>query len=272
MDAEQILQKLTEMSVEYLPKLGLGIVTLVIGLWVAGLINKLIIKAFKKGKVDETLIGFLESFIGAILKILVVISVASMVGIKMTSFIAMLSAMAFAVGLAFQGSLSNFAGGVLIIILKPYKVGDYIEAQGHSGIVNSIQIFHTILKTVDNKTVIIPNGPLSNGNIINYTSENKRRVDWTFGISYASDFNKAKEIIQGILTKDERIMKDPAPFSRVGKLNDSSVDITVRVWTKTADYWNVFFDVVENVKTEFDANGIEIPFPQTDVHIHNKNA
>lgn len=269
MNWQNIYSKVSEMTIMYIPKLALGVFTLIIGLWLAGILTKLIIAGSKKSKVDETLVGFIDSFIGAVLKVLVIISVASMVGIKMTSFIAILSAMAFAIGLAFQGSLSNFAGGVLIILLKPFKVGDYIEAQGHSGSVDAIQIFHTILKTVDNKTIIIPNGPLSNGNVINYTSESSRRVDFSFGIGYQDDFTKAKKIILDIVSKDRRILQDPAPFARVGELGDSSVNITVRIWCKTADYWDVHFDMIEQVKTAFDANNIEIPYPQTDVHIHN---
>ena len=181
-----------------------------------------------------------------------------------------MGAMAFAVGLAFQGSLSNFSGGVLIILLKPFKSGDFIDAQGHMGTVDSIQIFHTILKTVDNKKIIIPNGPLSNGNIVNFSAQETRRVDWVFGISYGDDFEKAKKLIIDILAKDSRVLKDPAPFARVGELANSSVNITTRAWVSLAEYWDVYFDVIENVKKSFDSNEINIPYPQTDVHIIQK--
>ncbi len=267
---EAILQKITDMAIQYTPKVLLGILTLIIGFWIARVVTRLVHGALVKSKVEITLLEFLTSIIGIILKVLVVVSVATMIGIQMTSFIAILSAMAFAVGLAFQGSLSNFSGGVLIILLKPFKNGDFIEAQGHMGTVDSIQIFHTILKTPDNKKIVIPNGPLSNGNIINYSAQETRRVDWTFGIAYDADFEKAKKLIIDILNNDERIIKEPAPFARVGELADSSVNIKTRAWVPLAEFWNVHFDVIEKVKKSFDANGITIPFPQTDVHIIQK--
>lgn len=267
---ETILQKLTDMAIQYAPKVVLGIVTLIIGFWVARVITKIVHKALIRSKVEVTLLEFLTSIIGIILKVLVIVSVATMIGIQMTSFIAIMSAMAFAVGLAFQGSLSNFSGGVLIILLKPFKSGDFIEAQGHMGTVDSIQIFHTVLKTVDNKKIIIPNGPLSNGNIVNYTAQETRRNQWIFGIGYGDDFEAAKKLIMEIMEQDERILKDPAPFARVGELGDSSVNITVRAWIPLAEFWNVHFDVIEKVKKSFDENGINIPFPQRDVHIIQK--
>jgi small conductance mechanosensitive channel len=174
-----------------------------------------------------------------------------------------------AVGLALQGSLSNFAGGVLIILLKPFKVGDFIEAQGFLGTVSGIQIFNTILKTPDNKTIIIPNGSLSNGNIVNYTTEKKRRVDVVVGISYDDDFRKAKDIIKQLIADDERIMKDPEPFVAVSELGESSVNIVTRVWTDIADFWPVKFDLTENIKLQFDEEDITIPYPQRDVHMYN---
>lgn len=267
---EMIIQKITDMAILYLPKVLLGIVTLIVGFWLAKVITKVLHKSLEKAKVEETLLAFLTSIVSILLKVLVVISVATMVGIQMTSFIAIMGAMAFAVGLAFQGSLSNFSGGILIILLKPFKSGDFIEAQGHSGTVDSIQIFHTILKTVDNKKIIIPNGPLSNGNIVNYTAQDTRRNNWVFGIGYGDDFEKAKRLILDILEADERVLKDPAPFAKVGELAGSSVNITVRSWVSLAEYWNVHFDVIEKVKKSFDENGISIPFPQTDVHIIQK--
>ena len=270
-DWQSLYNKGMEMVVQYAPKVLLGIITLIIGFWVVKLVVKLTKKAMIKAKVEESLLDFISNLVGILLKVLVLISVASMVGIKMTSFIAILSAMALAVGLALQGSLSNFSGGVLIIILKPFKLGDFIEAQGFTGIVTSIQIFHTVLKTPDNKTIIIPNGPLSNGNIMNYTMEDRRRVDITFGISYDDDFRKAKDIIMDVVNNHDKVIKDPAPFARVGELGDSSVNIKMRIWAKTSDYWDVYFDVMETVKLKFDENNITIPFPQRDVHIFNQN-
>jgi len=267
---EIIVQKITDMTIQYLPKVLLAVVTLIIGFWIAKILTKILHKALEKAKVEVTLLKFLTNIISIMLKVLVIISVATMVGIQMTSFIAIMGAMAFAIGLAFQGSLSNFSGGILIILLKPFKSGDFIEAQGYMGTVDSIQIFHTVLKTVDNKKIIIPNGPLSNGNIVNFTAQDTRRNDWVFGIGYGDDFEKAKRLILDILEADERVLKDPAPFVRVGELANSSVNITVRSWVVLADYWDVHFDVIEKVKKSFDKNGISIPFPQTDVHIIQK--
>lgn len=190
-----------------------------------------------------------------------------MVGVQMTSFIAILGAAGLAFGLALSGTLQNFAGGVMLLIYKPFKVGDYIDAQGSAGTVAEIQIFHTILKTVDNKTIIIPNGGLSNSTMTNFSTEPLRRVDLTFGISYSDNIDKAREIILSVITADERIHKDPVPFVGVISLGDSSVNLVTRVWADTPNYWAVFFSTNENVKKEFDKSGISIPFPQRDVHL-----
>lgn len=267
---EMILQKVTEMAIQYLPKVFLAIITLIVGLWLAKVLTRVLHKALVKAKVEVTLLEFLTNIIGIALKVLVIISVATRLGIQMTSFIAIMSAMAFAIGLAFQGSLSNFSGGVLIILLKPFKSGDFIEAQGYMGTVDAIQIFHTVLKTVDNKKIVIPNGPLSNGNIVNYTAQETRRNEWVFGIGYGDDFEVANRLILDILEADERILKDPPPFARVGELANSSVNIKARAWIPIGEFWNVHFDVIEKVKKSFDENDIHIPFPQTDVHIIQK--
>jgi len=205
--------------------------------------------------------------IAVILKIMVIISVASMVGIAMTSFIAILGAAGLAVGLALQGSLANFAGGVLILIFKPFKVGDVITAQGFTAAVKEIQIFQTILKTPDNRTIIIPNAKLSNESLVNFSVEPTRRVDLVFGIGYNDDIEKARKVLQDIIAKDERILTDPAPFVRVSELADSSVNFTLRLWVNAADFWNVHFDTIESVKKQFDTNKISIPYPQMDVHV-----
>jgi len=265
------LNKAIELIMEYGPKLLLAVVVLIIGLWIIKGIKKIVTKALEKGNVEISLQRFLISMIGIGLKILLLISVASMVGIATTSFVAMLGAATFAVGLALQGSLSNFAGGVLILLLKPFKVSDTIEAQGFVGKVHEIQIFNTLIKTFDNKMIYIPNGSLSNGNITNYSQEPIRRVDMTFGISYGDDIKKAKDILKTLVENDSRILKDPAPLIAVSNLGDSSVDFAVKVWCDTVEYWNVYFDMQENVKMTFDKEGISIPFPQTDVHLFNED-
>lgn len=251
----------------YTPKLILAIITLIAGLWIIGILKNSFNKTMKKRDIDESLRNFLTSLISVTLKVLLIISVISMIGIETTSFLAVIGAAGLAIGLALQGSLSNFAGGVLILILKPFKVGDYIEAQGEAGTVNTIQVFHTILKTPDNKTIILPNGSVANGNITNYSTENTRRVDFAFGISYTDDIQKAKSILNQIIQTDNRIIHNPLPMVAVGELADSSVNITVRVWCNKNSYWDIYFDMFEKVKTEFDKQGISIPFPQTDVHI-----
>jgi small conductance mechanosensitive channel len=243
---------------------------LIIGFWITKIIVKQIAKIMAKRNVDAGLVTFLRSFLGIALKAMIIVSVMGMVGIEMTSFIAILGAAGLAVGLAFQGTLSNFAGGVMILIFKPFKVGDYVEAQGFAGSVKEIQIFNTILTTVDNKIIIIPNGGLANGSMTNYTQQATRRVDWKFGVAYGSDYKKVREIILNIVNSDKRVLKDPEIFIGLGEMADSSVNIVTRVWTKTEDYWGVFFDVNEKIYETFNKEGIEIPFPQMDVHVKNK--
>lgn len=265
------LQKGIELIIEHGPKLLLAILVLIIGLWIIKGIKKLVSKAMEKGHVEVSLQKFLISLIAIGLKVVLLISVASMVGIATTSLVAMLGAATFAIGLALQGSLSNFAGGVLILLLKPFKVGDVIEAQGYVGKVHEIQIFNTILKTFDNKVIYIPNGSISNGNITNYSKEPIRRVDMTFGIGYGDDIKKAKDVLIKLVEDDSRILKDPAPLIAVSNLGDSSVDFAVKVWCDTSEYWNVYFDMHEKVKLTFDAEDISIPFPQTDVHLFKED-
>ena len=253
----------------YGPKLIGAIVALVIGLWLIGWALKLANRAMTKASVDASLKPFLISLIGGLLKVMLAISVMSMLGIAMTSFIAILGAAGLAVGMALSGTLQNFAGGVIILLFKPFKVGDFIEAQGYAGVVKEIQIFITILTTGDNKTIIIPNGGLSNGAMINYSTQSTRRVDWVFGIGYGDDVKKAKAIINEILEADTRVLKDPAVFIALSAMADSSINLTVRVWVNAPDYWGVFFDTNEKVYNDFNAGGINIPFPQMDVHVHN---
>lgn len=257
-----------EMAIGYGPKLILAIVTLIIGLWVISAFTSGVRKGFEKSGMEESLRGFLLSLISIGLKVLLVISVASMVGVETTSFIAVLGAAGLAVGLALQGSLANFAGGVLILIFRPYKVGDYIDAGGVSGSVRKIEIFSTVLTTPDNKTIIVPNGSVSNSAITNYSTQETRRVDIVFGIGYDDDMKKAKDILSGLIEADDRILKDPEPAVVVSNLGDSAVDITTRSWVNSGDYWGVYFDLIENGKRAFDENGISIPYPQSDVHLY----
>lgn len=263
------LGSISDLAVKYGLKLLLALITLVIGLWIIKMILNAIGRNMEKRDVDATVRQFLRSLLSALLKIMLIIAVISMVGVEMTSFVAILAAAGFAIGMALSGTLQNFAGGVILIIFKPFKAGDFIDAQGYMGTVKEIQIFNTILKTPDNKTIIIPNGGLSTGSMTNFSTEPQRRVDFTFGIGYSDDIDKAKSVISRLIDADSRILKDPAPFVAVSELADSSVNLVVRVWADAGNYWGIFFDMTENVKKAFDKEGISIPFPQTDVHVYN---
>lgn len=259
--------KAYELGIEYAPRLALAILTLLIGLWIISGIVKLIKLSMERSKVDPTLIPFMSSLVSWIFKVLLFISVASMIGIATTSFVAVLGAAGLAIGLALQGSLANFAGGVLVMVFKPYKVGDLIESQGHLGVVKEVQIFNTILIAPQSKQVIIPNGATSNGSIVNYTVEGKIRVDLTVGVSYDADIDKTKAVLMDVLVANDKVMQDPAPFVGVLEMGDSSVNFAVRPHCLPKDYWDVFFSVNEEVKKALDKNSISIPFPQRDVHL-----
>ena len=220
-----------------------------------------------KREMDPTLKPFLNSLVGIILKAMLLISVASMIGIETTSFVAILGAAGLAIGLALQGTLQNFASGVMILIFKPFKTGDFIEAGGYKGTVQGIEIFNTMLLTIQNRLIIIPNSTITSSSIINFSAMDTARVDFTIGISYTSNIKTAKEIIERIYSSDSRILKEPAPMVAVSNLGNSSVDLTVRCWVATPDYWDVFFDFNERFKIELEAGGISIPFPQMDVHL-----
>ena len=267
---EKYLDLVKTMLVEYGPKLIGALVVLFVGLWIIKALNRSIKKLMLKSKMDDSLVPFLSSLIGSILKVLLIISVMGMIGIEMTSFIAILGAAGLAIGMALSGTLQNLAGGVMILIFKPFKVGDFIEAQGYMGVVKEIQIFNTILTTPDNRKIIIPNGGLSASSMVNYSAMETRRVDFTFGIGYGDDIDKAREVILGEINKLPYVLKDPEPFVMVGELADSSVNFTTRVWVKGEDYWTCFFELTENVKKALDANNISIPYPQTDVHLFNE--
>ncbi|WP_407291933.1 mechanosensitive ion channel family protein [Stutzerimonas zhaodongensis] len=252
--------------IQYGAQVTLALVTLLVGWW---LINKLVGKVgnvLNRRQVDPSLHGFIESLASIILKVLLLISVASMIGVETTSFIAVIGAAGLAIGLALQGSLGNFAGGVLILIFRPIRVGEWIEAQGVAGTVHSIQIFHTVLKSADNKTIVVPNGSLSNGHITNYSREPRRRADINIGIDYGADIKLARKILLEI-AEDERVLRDPEPVVHVVALADSSVNLSLRVWVATGDFWPVTFGFTELVKERFDAAGIGIPFPQRVVHL-----
>jgi len=271
MNTEKILDQLTQIAVEYGPKLLGAIVVLIIGGWVIKGLTRAIGKMMDKSKMDESLKPFLKGLVGMLLKALLIISVLGMLGIEMTSFIAILGAIGLAIGLALSGTLQNFAGGVMILIFKPFKIGDLIEAQGYLGLVKEIQIFNTILTTLDNKTIIIPNGGLSTSSMTNYSTEEERRVDWTIGIAYGDDVDKARTVIKRLCDEDSRILKNPEVFIQVSELADSSVNFTVRAWVKAPDYWGVFFDLNEKVYKTFGTEGLNIPFPQMDVHVHKND-
>ncbi len=258
---------LVPIATEYGTKLLAGVATLVIGLWIVSIINGFVRRMFERSGVDPSLRSFLGSMISILLKVMVYITALGMLGVEMTSFVAILGAAGLAVGLALSGTLQNFAGGVMILLFKPYKVGDFIEAQGYSGVVKEIQIFITVLTTGDNKTVLIPNGPLATSSLINYSTQPRRRVDWMFGISYGDDVDKAYEVLKKLIAEDERILGDPEPFMALHTLADSSVNIVVRVWVNSGDYWPVHFSMNEKVYKTFPNEGLSFPFPQMDVHL-----
>ncbi len=270
MNLEGIKDYIIQFSTEYGIKLLGAIIALVVGFRVIKLLLKAFSKVLEKFNVDETLRPFLKTLIGILLKVLLIISVLGMLGVEMTSFIAILGAMGLAIGMALSGTLQNFAGGVVILILKPFKVGDFIEAQGYVGIVKEIQIFTTVVKTVDNKIIYIPNGALSTSSLVNYSVEAERRVDFVFGIAYGDDYDLAKQVLLELINADERVINEPdVPFVALTELGDSSVNITVRVWTKSENYWGVKHDLTEKVYKTFPQKGLSIPFPQMDVHVHN---
>ncbi len=251
---------------EILPNLITATIILVVGYWIVKIINRLVHKFFQKKDYDLALESFLQSFISIALKLLLFVLVITQLGVKSSSLVALVGAAGLAVGLALQGSLSNFAGGVLILIFKPFKVGDFISAQGVDGTVKEITIFTTKLNTFGNQLAILPNGQLSNNNIINYNAEDTRRDKIDIGIGYGSNIKKAKDILLDICATQEGILKDPAPVVFVGALADSSVNLTLRFWAKNEDFWAAHFFVMEETKARFDKEGIEIPFPQLDVH------
>ena len=258
---DNYLDAIKKLLIEYSPKVLTALVVLIIGLVIIGFIKKLAKKIMVKRGVDETLQKFLTNLLSWTLKILLFVSVVAKLGIETTSFAAVIAAAGLAIGLALQGSLSNFAGGALIMIFKPIKIGDLIEAQGEIGSVKEIEIFTTKLIGLSNKEIIIPNGALSNGNIVNYTSMGTRRVDLVFGVSYDADIKQTKDVLMKVLKSNPKVLQDPEPTVNVKELADSSINFVVRPWCNTSDYWNVYFEVTEQVKYDLDKAVIEIPYP-----------
>jgi small conductance mechanosensitive channel len=268
MNMDALMAKIYELLTIYGLKILAAIAVFVIGRWVAKGLRNLARRVMEKKAVDQTLTSFAVNLAYVALLAFVIIAALGQLGIQTTSFIAVIGAAGLAIGLALQGSLSNFAAGFLMIIFRPFKIGDLIEGAGVTGVVEEIEIFTTTLKTPDNKTVIIPNASLTSGNIVNWTAKGTRRVDLMMGIGYDDDIDKARKIMADIIAQDARILKDPAPMIAVAELADSSVNFTVRPWAKADDYWGVYFDLTEKFKKAFDAEGISIPYPQRDVHIY----
>ena len=245
-----------------------AVAILIIGKWLAGLVTRILRSVMTKAKTDEMLVKFIGSIVYYAMLAFVIIAAISQLGVQTTSVIAVFGAAGLAIGLALQGSLANFAAGVMLIVFKPFRVGDYVEAAGTAGTIEGIMIFNTRLKTPDNKVVWVPNGKIFDGNIINYNASDTRRVDMVFGCAYEDDLTKAKSILEDLLKNDDRILADPAPTVKVSALADSSVNFNVRPWVKTPDYWGVYWDMTEKVKLRFDEEGISIPYPQRDIHVH----
>ena len=264
---ENIMGKIGEYLVTYGLSVLAAVIIFIVGRWLAKLVSKLVGKGMAKSKVDEILVTFVQNLCYVALLVFVIIAALSKLGIQTASFIAVVGAAGLAVGLALQGSLANFASGVLMLIFKPFRVGDFVEVAGAKGTVKEIQIFTTILASPDNVKVIIPNAQVTGGNILNYSVNGTRRVDLVVGVSYEDDLKKAQEVIEQVLAGDDRILKDPAPTVAVSELGDSSVNFVVRPWVKSADYWAVYFDLTKTVKLTLDQKGISIPYPQRDVHM-----
>ncbi|MET1254763.1 mechanosensitive ion channel family protein [Aliikangiella maris] len=266
------LQKIVETYViPYGLNLLFALAIFIIGKWLVKTIVKVIDKLLEKAKLDSILIDFISGIVSALLMLFVIIASVGQLGVDTTSLVALIGAAGLAIGLSLQSSLQNFASGVMLIVFRPFTAGNFVEVAGIAGVVEKISIFSTQLRTGDNKQMIVPNGKIYGDVITNYSAKDTRRVDMKFGIGYGDDLKKAKEIIKRILDEDERILKDPAPVVAVSELGDSSVNFVVRPWVNSDDYWPVFFDIHEKVKLTFDAEGISIPFPQMDVHLHKED-
>lgn len=264
---DRMLERLLSLSITAGKRILVAIIILVVGRLLIGLVNRLVANMLRRQRIDASVQTFLRSLVKILLTVLLIISVIGALGINTTSFAALLASAGVAIGMALSGNLQNFAGGLVILLFKPYRVGDWIEAQGVQGLVKEIQIFHTVLTTADNKVVYIPNGSMSTAVVVNYTRNETRRVEWTIGIDYGEDVDKARDAISTALAGDSRILPDPAPAVVVGALADSSVNLIVRVWVKAEDYWPVYYETYKNIYATFNRLGIDFPFPQQTVHV-----
>lgn len=263
---EHLLQSLLDWGTTAGKHILAALVIFIVGRFLISFINKMVARLLERRKVEPSIQSFVRSFVSILLTVLLIVAVVSKLGVETTSFAALLASAGVAVGMALSGNLQNFAGGLIVLLFKPYKVGDTVECQGETGVVREIQIFHTILTTFDNKVVYIPNGTLSSGVITNYSREKLRRVDWTVGVEYGSDYDKVEATIRTILAADKRVLDKPAPTIALTALADSSVNVVIRVWVKSEDYWDVFFDMNKTIYAVFNREGIGFPFPQLTVH------
>lgn len=262
------VQKIAQQILSFGTKLLIALVIYFVGRWIIGKLKRICVKIFERKDVDPSLRTFLISLINIALTLVLLVIIIGILGIETSSFVALFASAGVAIGLALSGTLQNFAGGVMVLLFKPYRVGDVIEAQGYTGTVKEIQIFNTVLNTLDNKSIIMPNGGLATGIINNYSKENRRRIEWTFGIAYGDDFDKAKDLILNLVKADNRILHEPTePFVALNKLGENSVDIIVRVWVESSQFWNVYYDLNELVYKNFEKAGLNIPFPQMDIHL-----
>ncbi len=271
MNIDQLITLITNLATAYSIKIIAAILIFLIGKWISKKISKLIIKLIEKNNVDITLVQFLDNIIYYSLLVVVIIAAAGQLGINTTSFLTIVGAAGLAIGLALKDSLSNFASGVMLILFRPYKIGDFISTAGISGNVIDIAMFNTILNTPDNQKVIIPNSKITSDVITNVTANKTRRIDLVIGIGYDDDIKKAKDILETIMKEEAKVLETPAYKIAVSELADSSVNFVVRPWVKTGDYWNVYFDLTEKIKIAFDKEGISIPYPQQDIHLYNQN-
>ena len=264
--ADLIIDKLVELSISAGKNILMAVVVYIVGRFLISLIQKVLANMLSRRKVEISIQTFLKSMVNILLNVLLIISVVGALGVSTTSFAALLASAGVAIGMALSGNLQNFAGGLIILFFKPYKVGDWIEAQGTSGSVTAIQIMHTIVTTADNKVVYIPNGAMSSGVVTNYSRMETRRVDWTVGVDYGEDIDKVKRIVEGLIAADSRILQTPAPVIALQALDASSVNVTIRVWVPNAEYWNVYFEMNKKIYDEFNKQGIDFPFPQLTIH------
>ncbi len=261
-----IIDKLVELSISAGKSILMAIVVYVVGRFLISLIQRLMENMLSRRKVEVSIQTFLKSLVSILLNVLLIVSVVGALGVSTTSFAALLASAGVAIGMALSGNLQNFAGGLIILFFKPYKVGDWIEAQGTSGSVSAIQIMHTLVVTADNKVVYIPNGAMSSGVIVNYSRMETRRIEWVVGVDYGEDIDKVKAIVEGLIKADSRILQEPAPVIALQALDASSVNVTIRVWVPNAEYWNVYFEMNKKIYDEFNRQGVNFPFPQLTIH------